>query len=230
VYCGIDWAEGHHDVAVVDEDGRLVAKARISDDLGGLAQLLEMLAARGDRVEDPIPVAIETGRGLLVACLRGSRNLYAINPMAVARYRERRSVAGAKSDHVDAMTLGNVRSVLTAPDLPEAEPAQRGGEQAEDSGLVPLERPVVAWGCQVTDSCRLYGARQAVIRSRLGLPALLVPPPARVRSRDAVEVDACSDYPAGGVLDRRGGCHPREPDHRVSPTAIAEPVPAARSI
>ena len=111
VYCGIDWAEGHHDVAVVDEDGRLVAKARISDDLDGLAQLLEMLATCGDRAEDPIPVAIETGRGLLVACLRGSRNVYAINPMAVARYRERRSVAGAKSDHVDAMTLGNILRV-----------------------------------------------------------------------------------------------------------------------
>jgi hypothetical protein len=25
VYCGIDWAEGHHDIALVDGDGKLVA-------------------------------------------------------------------------------------------------------------------------------------------------------------------------------------------------------------
>jgi hypothetical protein len=31
VYGGIDWAEGHHDIALVDEDGRLVAKRRISE-------------------------------------------------------------------------------------------------------------------------------------------------------------------------------------------------------
>jgi hypothetical protein len=24
-FCGIDWAEGHHDIALVDELGRLVA-------------------------------------------------------------------------------------------------------------------------------------------------------------------------------------------------------------
>lgn len=36
---------------------------------------------------------METSRGLLVACLRATgRSVHAINPMAVARYRERRSV------------------------------------------------------------------------------------------------------------------------------------------
>ncbi len=34
--------------------------------------------------------------------------MYAINPMAVARYRERHSVARKKSDHADAMTLANI--------------------------------------------------------------------------------------------------------------------------
>ena len=35
ITCGIDWAETHHDVALVDESGKLVAKRRISDDAGG---------------------------------------------------------------------------------------------------------------------------------------------------------------------------------------------------
>ncbi|MFD9666567.1 transposase [Rhodococcus sp. NPDC059968] len=36
------------------------------------------------------------------------RNVYAINPMAVARYRDRHSMARKKSDHVDATTLANI--------------------------------------------------------------------------------------------------------------------------
>ncbi|MFC9645336.1 transposase, partial [Streptomyces mirabilis] len=81
--CGIDWAEDHHDVAVVDSGARLLGKLRISDDAAGFQDLLQLLAEHGDSPEDPIPVAIETSRGLLVACLRASgRRVYAINPMA----------------------------------------------------------------------------------------------------------------------------------------------------
>jgi transposase len=54
-------------------------------------------------------VAIETPRGLLVACLRATgRPVFPINPMATARYRDRHSVAGKKSDHGDAVVLASV--------------------------------------------------------------------------------------------------------------------------
>jgi hypothetical protein len=68
----------------------------------------------------PIPVAIETSRGLLVACLRATgRPVYAINPLAVSRYRERHSVARARSDDADAMTLANIlRTDATAHRVP----------------------------------------------------------------------------------------------------------------
>ena len=72
VFCGIDWAEDHHDIAVVDRDGKLLARRRISDDAGGLATLLALLAEHGDTADDPVPVAIETPRGLLTACLRAT--------------------------------------------------------------------------------------------------------------------------------------------------------------
>ena len=65
VFCGIDWAEDHHDIALVDRDGALLARRRISDDAAGLAQLLELLAGHGDTADNPVPVAIETPRGLL---------------------------------------------------------------------------------------------------------------------------------------------------------------------
>jgi hypothetical protein len=109
VFCGIDWAEGHHDVALIDGDGRLIAKRRIEESLEGISEFTAMLAAAGDTAEAPVPVAIETPRGLLVAVLRASgRPIYPINPLAVARYRERTSVSGKKSDHVDAMALANI--------------------------------------------------------------------------------------------------------------------------
>jgi transposase len=112
LFCGIDWAEAHHDVAIIDSDGRLVAKKRIADDPTGFAELIEALTAAGESANDAIPVAIETPRGLLVASLRATgRAVHAINPLAVARYPERHSVARSKSDHADAMTLANILRV-----------------------------------------------------------------------------------------------------------------------
>jgi transposase len=109
VSCGIDWAEDHHDVALVDAGGALVAKRRITDDAAGFELLLQLFADVGDSAEDPIPVAIETNRGLLVACLRATgRTVYAINPKAVDRYRDRHSVARKKSDAGDALVLAHI--------------------------------------------------------------------------------------------------------------------------
>ncbi|MFG2669162.1 IS110 family transposase [Streptomyces sp. NPDC048387] len=109
VFCGIDWAEGHHDVALVDDTGKLLAKCRIGDDLDGYRLLLDLLAEHGDTAETPIPVAIETSRGLLVATLRQSaRQIFAVNPMAASRYRDRHGVSRKKSDPGDALMLANI--------------------------------------------------------------------------------------------------------------------------
>lgn len=109
IYCGIDWAEKTHDVALVDDSGQLLAKRRITDDAAGYKVLLDLLADHGDTQDTPIPVAIETSRGLLVAVLRtGKRQVFAINPLAAARYRDRHSVSRKKSDPGDALVLANV--------------------------------------------------------------------------------------------------------------------------
>ncbi|WP_031498865.1 IS110 family transposase [Streptomyces bicolor] len=109
IYCGIDWAEKTHDVALVDDTGQLVAKRHITDDASGYKILLDLLAEHGDSEENPIPVAIETPRGLLVAVLRiGTRKIFAINPMAAARYRDRHAVSRKKSDPGDALVLANI--------------------------------------------------------------------------------------------------------------------------
>ena len=109
LYCGIDWATDHHDVAVVDDDGRVVARGRVGNDAAGFAQLLTLLAEAGDSPDDPIPVGIETDRGLWVAALRETgRVIYPINPLAASRYRARYAVSGAKSDATDAVLLANI--------------------------------------------------------------------------------------------------------------------------
>ncbi|MFT9474488.1 IS110 family transposase [Streptomyces sp. Mo3] len=87
---------------------RLLTKRHITDDAVGYKLLLELLAEHGDTEDNPIPVAIETSRGLLVAVLRsGKRKVYAINPLAAARYRDRHSVSRKKSDPGDALVLAN---------------------------------------------------------------------------------------------------------------------------
>jgi transposase len=115
LYCGIDWATAHHDVAVVDTDGRVVAHGRVGNDAAGFAELLTLLAEAGDSAKHPIPVAIETDRGLWVAALRETgRAIYPINPLAASRYRTRYAVSGAKSDATDAVLLANI--IRTDPD------------------------------------------------------------------------------------------------------------------
>jgi transposase len=129
LYCGIDWATAHHDVAVVDADGRVVARGRVGNDAAGFSQLLTLLAEAGDSAEHPIPVAIETDRGLWMAALRETgRAIYPINPLAASRYRARYAVSGAKSDATDAVLLANI--IRTDPDAHRPLPADTELAQA----------------------------------------------------------------------------------------------------
>ena len=54
-------------------------------------------------------VGIETDRGPWVAALiAAGYQVFAINPMSVARYRERHTTSGAKSDPGDAHVLAEI--------------------------------------------------------------------------------------------------------------------------
>jgi hypothetical protein len=44
LFVGDDWAEDHHDVEVVDEDGRRLAWARLPEGIAGLPRLYELIA------------------------------------------------------------------------------------------------------------------------------------------------------------------------------------------
>lgn len=129
LYCGIDWATDHHDVAVIDGDGHVVARGRVGNDAPGFTALLTLLAQAGDSAADPIPVGIEIDHGLWVAALRETgRVIYPINPLAASRYRARYSVSGAKSDATDAVLLANI--VRTDPGVHRPLPADTEAAQA----------------------------------------------------------------------------------------------------
>lgn len=67
--CGIDWSEDQYDVAIVDDQGGIVARARVADDAAGFGRLLELLAEHGEGQPTRIEIAIETDKGLFVAAL-----------------------------------------------------------------------------------------------------------------------------------------------------------------
>ena len=99
IFVGVDWAEAHHDVHVVqDEDGKRLGGGRLPEGVEGIARFHELVGAH---VEDPAEVAIgiETDRGLFVAALvAAGYQVFAVNPMSTSRYRDRHSTSGAKSD------------------------------------------------------------------------------------------------------------------------------------
>jgi len=108
ITCGIDWAEAHHDVALLDDSGHVLERLRIDTGVPGFTELMGLLA---EHAEDPttVPVAIETDKNLLALALQAAGlAVYPINPRAVARYRERHSQSGKKSDPGDAAVLADV--------------------------------------------------------------------------------------------------------------------------
>jgi transposase len=108
VFLGIDWAEAHHDVCLLDEQGKMLGKRRVVDGLEGVRRLHELVAEHATEPEQVV-VGIETDRGLLVqALLAAGYQIYAINPLAVSRYRERHATSGAKSDPADAKLMADL--------------------------------------------------------------------------------------------------------------------------
>jgi transposase len=111
LFIGDDWAEAHHDIEIEDDAGRLLVRRRLPEGLAGITMLHELVAEHLDPAGDPdqVMVGIETERGPWVqALLAAGYVVLAINPFQVARYRERHSTSGAKSDPADAHLLAEI--------------------------------------------------------------------------------------------------------------------------
>ena len=146
LFVGNDWAEAHHDVEIVDPEGRVLVRRRLAEGVAGLAELHGLVADHlgEDDEPDQVLVGIETDRGPWPqALIAAGYTVYPINPRQVARYRERHGTAGGKSDPGDAHVLAEIVRLDRAHHRPAAGDSDvgRGGQarrpRAPDDDLDP---------------------------------------------------------------------------------------------
>jgi len=134
---GDDWAEDHHDVEVMSEAGKVLAKRRLPEGVAGIAQLHELIGRHLGEDADgaEVVVGIETDRGPWVTALVSAGYLvFPVNPLQASRYRARLGVSGAKSDAGDAHMLAD----MVRTDSHQLRAA--AGDSAEAEGLKVLAR------------------------------------------------------------------------------------------
>jgi transposase len=103
-FCGFDWARDSHRVAVVDKAGTLVLELAFEDTAQGWALFRQKFSEIGGTAG----VAIETSSGPAVErLLETGLAVWPMNPKSAQRYRDRKSVSGAKSDALDALCFAD---------------------------------------------------------------------------------------------------------------------------
>ena len=143
LFVGDDWAEEHHDVELQNETGRVLARAKLPEGIAGIARLHAMIGEHlGDEDGMTVVVGIETERGPWVqALIAAGYQIYAINPLQVARYRERHGVSGAKSDTRDAHALAD----MVRTDRHQLRPVAGDSTEAEAVKVLTRAHKTLIW-------------------------------------------------------------------------------------
>lgn len=146
LFVGDDWAEAHHDIEIQDESGRRLVRRRLPEGIAGVATLHELVGQfGGDELADnpaAVIVGIETDRGPWVqALLAAGYTIYAINPLSVARYRERHVTSGAKSDPGDAKVLADLVRI----DRQHHRPLAGDSHEAEAVKVLARTHQMLCW-------------------------------------------------------------------------------------
>jgi len=144
LFVGDDWAEDHHDVEVMDEAGKVLAKARLPEGVAGMARLHELIGRYlGEDAEDAeVSVGIETDRGPWVTALvAAGYTVYPVNPLQASRYRERHGVSGAKSDGGDSHMLAD----MVRTDSHQLRPAAGDSPEAQGIKVVARTHKTLIW-------------------------------------------------------------------------------------
>jgi len=104
-FAGIDWADQHHDVVVLDADGQPVGQMQVAHSAEGLEHLTTFLRTLAPESDPATHVAclVETNQGLLIAALlEAGLSVYPVNPTAIEGLRP---PSGVKTDQLDALLL-----------------------------------------------------------------------------------------------------------------------------
>jgi len=190
LFIGDDWAEAHHDIEIVDGDGRLLAKRRLPEGIDGLTAMHALVADHLEEDTHPadVLIGIETDRGPWVQALIASGyTVYAVNPLQVARYRERHGTAGAKSDPGDAHTLAE----LVRLDRAHHRPVAGDSELAEHVKVLARTHQSMIWSRQ-----RQTNTLRSMLREFY--PAALAAFGEDLAGRDALAVLAIAPSPQAG--------------------------------
>ena len=98
-FAGIDWADTHHDVLVIDETGQQAGSLRVAHTKAGREELKRFLLNIA-KAPEQLACIVETSQGLLIAALlEAGFTVYPVNPKTVDR---RRNGAFLKTDASDA--------------------------------------------------------------------------------------------------------------------------------
>src|SRR5260221_458499 len=118
-FAGIDWADKHHDVVVLDVAGQQVLSRRVAHRAAGRASLTAERRARAPAPAEVVVGVVERAHGLLMAALLEAGLWVApVNPQTVDRTRP---ASGAKSAQLEALLLARAgRSA--GPDLRRVRP------------------------------------------------------------------------------------------------------------
>jgi transposase len=104
-YVGLDWADTHHDVVVLDEAGKRVGARRFAHSHQGLNELKQFVLSIAAQPEN-LACIVETNHGLLITFLLEARiPVYPVNPKTANQLRK---AAGAKTDQIDAYLLAKM--------------------------------------------------------------------------------------------------------------------------
>jgi len=144
LFVGDDWAEDHHDVEVMDEAGKVLAKRRLPEGVAGIAQLHELIGAHLGEDPDAAEViaGIETDHGPWVTALvTAGYTVFPVNPLQASRYRERHGVSGAKSDGGDAHMLAD----MVRTDSHQLRPAAGDSPAAEGIKVLARTHKTLIW-------------------------------------------------------------------------------------
>ena len=188
IYVGVDWAEAHHDVAVKDQAGSMLAKGRIPEGVEGVRRFHELVSPF---IEEPdeVLIGIETDRGLFVgALLAAGYRVLAINPFSASRYRERSTTSGAKSDPGDAAVLADI--VRT--DAHQHRPVAGDSELAEAIKILARAHQSMIW----TRSRQINAMRSTLLEY---YPNALIAFGERLGSAESMEVLMLAPTPEQGA-------------------------------
>jgi transposase len=144
LFVGDDWAEDHHDVEVMSEAGKVLARRRLPEGVAGIAGLHALIGAHlgEDADEAVVVVGIETDRGPWVtALIAAGYTVYPVNPLQASRYRERHGVSRAKSDAGDAHMLAD----MVRTDSHQLRPAAGDSPEAEAVKVLARTHKTMIW-------------------------------------------------------------------------------------